>query len=110
MNRLDEQALAHAARAPQKRVVGGQAACEAARVLEQRFARGVDALEQRQRQARHMRHLDKSAVQGLQTKASPLAGACRPMAAGASRSRASAMRFKSPFSLGAMGQTPRLQS
>ena len=46
MDRLDQRALAHAARAPQQRVVGRQAAREALGVLEQDVAQPVDALEQ----------------------------------------------------------------
>ena len=48
---LDQRGLAHAARAPQQGVVGGQAAGEPARVVEQLLGRAVDALEQAQRLA-----------------------------------------------------------
>ena len=46
MHRLDEGALAHAARAPQQGVVGGQPLGEAARVGEQQVPLALDALEQ----------------------------------------------------------------
>ena len=48
---LDQRALAHAARAPKQRIVGGKPARESRGVGEQRIARGVDALEQRERHA-----------------------------------------------------------
>ena len=51
VRRLDQRRLAHAARAPQQRVVGGQAAGEAARVVEQLLGGAVDALEQAERLA-----------------------------------------------------------
>ncbi len=43
---LHQRGLAHAARAPKQRVVGGQAAGESRRVLEQRVAHPVDAAQQ----------------------------------------------------------------
>ena len=46
MRRLDQRRLAHAARAPQQRVVGGISVGEAFGVLEQDVAHPVDALEQ----------------------------------------------------------------
>ena len=45
---LDQRGLAHAACAPEQRVVGRQAAREAQGVLEQDFALAFDALEQDQ--------------------------------------------------------------
>ena len=48
MDGLDQRALAHAARAPEQRVVGGEALREAERVGEERIPHAVDALEQRQ--------------------------------------------------------------
>ena len=48
MDRLDQRALAHAARAPEEHVVGRQAAREALGVLDQDVAHAVDALERRQ--------------------------------------------------------------
>ena len=56
VRRLDERRLAHAARAPQQRVVGGQALGEAARVVEQLLGGAVDALEQAERLAVDVRH------------------------------------------------------
>src|SRR5579864_272049 len=47
MGRLDQRRFAHAARAPQQRVVRGQAAGKALGVLDQQIAHPVDALEQR---------------------------------------------------------------
>ena len=44
MRGLDERALAHAARAPQQRVVGGQPLGEALGILDQDVARQIDAL------------------------------------------------------------------
>ena len=46
VDRLDQRALAHAARAPEEHVVGRQAAGEALGVLEQDVAHPVDALEE----------------------------------------------------------------
>jgi hypothetical protein len=43
MGSLDQRRFAHAARAPQKNVVGGQAIGEAARIVEQDVADAVDA-------------------------------------------------------------------
>ena len=48
---LHQRRLAHAARAPQQGVVGGQALGEAARVVEQLLGGAVDALEQAERLA-----------------------------------------------------------
>ena len=47
VRRLDQRRLAHAARPPQQRVVGGKAAREAHRVVEQEVAHAVDAVQQR---------------------------------------------------------------
>ncbi len=49
MHGLDQGALAHAAGAPEQRIVGGQAAREAFRVGQEGVAAAVDALEKRQR-------------------------------------------------------------
>ena len=46
MRSLHQRGLAHAARAPQQRIVGGQAVGEALGVLDQDVAHPVDALEQ----------------------------------------------------------------
>ena len=51
MDRLDQRALAHAARAPEQRIVGRQSAREARGILHQRVAHPVDALEQPERHA-----------------------------------------------------------
>src|SRR5262249_38656418 len=48
MYRLDERALAHAACAPQQRIVGREPAGEALGVGDQRIAHAVDAFEQRE--------------------------------------------------------------
>ena len=46
---LDQRALAHAARAPKQRVVGGKPGRKPRRIGNQRGARGVDALQQGKR-------------------------------------------------------------
>src|SRR4029077_4039924 len=51
MHRLDEGALAGAAGAPQKRIVGGKAAREADSVVVEHVTHPVDALEQGKRHA-----------------------------------------------------------
>jgi hypothetical protein len=56
VDRLDQRALAHAARAPEQRVVGGQAGGEAPRVLEQQIALAGDAGEQREIDAADLGH------------------------------------------------------
>jgi len=48
MDGLDQRALAHAARAPQKGIVGGKAAGEAKRVGKERIAHAVDTPKQGQ--------------------------------------------------------------
>lgn len=53
---LHQRALAHAARAPQECIVGGQAAREAQRVVEKLIARAVDALQQANLHAADPRH------------------------------------------------------
>ena len=50
MDRLDQRALAHAACAPQQRVVGGQAAGEALCIVDQQITHTVDSAQQFQRQ------------------------------------------------------------
>ena len=47
MRRLDQRRLAHAARAPQQRIIGGQGAREAAGVFDQEVAHPVDAAQER---------------------------------------------------------------
>ena len=47
VRRLDQRRLAHAARAPQQRIVGGERAGEAAGVLDQEIAHPVDAAQER---------------------------------------------------------------
>jgi hypothetical protein len=61
---LDQRRLAHAARAPQQRVVGGQAFGEALGIFHQHVAHAVDALEQR--------HLD--AVDAFDRRQPPAVG------------------------------------
>ena len=65
VRRLHQRRLAHAARAPQQRVVGGQAQGEAARVVEQLLGRAVDALEQAERLAVDVRHGQEAFGRGL---------------------------------------------
>ena len=62
MRRLHQRRLAHAARAPQQRVVGGQAVGEALGVLDQDVAHPVDALEQAEIDAADARHRRQPAV------------------------------------------------
>ena len=92
MRRLDQRRLAHAARAPEQRVVGRQAAREALGVLHQRVAHAVDALEQRHLDAVDARHRRELRPCGCQTKASAAAKSGSACAGGASRSSAAAMR------------------
>ena len=47
VRRLDQRRLAHAARAPQERIVGGERAGESAGVLDQEIAHPVDAAQER---------------------------------------------------------------
>ena len=47
MRRLDQRRLAHAPRAPQKGIVGGQAAGEALGVLDQKIAHPIDSAQKR---------------------------------------------------------------
>ena len=68
MHRLDQRALAHAARAPQQRIVGGQAFGEAPRVGQQGVALALDALEQRQIDMRHLGHRHQPALRRLPDK------------------------------------------
>ncbi len=56
MRGLDQRRLAHAARAPEQRVVGRQPAREALGILDQHVAHPVDALEQR-----HLDAVDRAA-------------------------------------------------
>ena len=90
-------------RAPQSSaLLAGKPVGEAPRVLQQRVARRVDALQQRQRQARHIGDRDQAAMRGLPDEGVALVRVpSPPAAAGASRSSASAMRVctvsKPPF-------------
>ncbi len=87
---LDQRRFAHAARAPQQRIVGRQAAGEALGVLDQHVAHPVDALEQRHLDAVDPRRPGCSRCpSGCQTKASAAAksGARRRRAAPAARAR-----------------------
>ena len=97
MDGLDQRGFAHAARAPQQRIVGGQAAREAAGVVEELVALSVDALEQRQIDAIDLRTAENSPRAARQTKASATAksGARAPpaRAARARRRCARAGRF-----------------
>ena len=62
---LHQRRLAHAARAPQQGVVGGQPLREAARVVEQLLGGAVDALEQAERLAVDVRHRQEGLRRGL---------------------------------------------
>ena len=61
---LDERTLAHAARAPEQRVVGRQAGRESLGVLGEDVAHPVDALQQRKFHAIHARHGNQPAGAG----------------------------------------------
>ena len=95
VDRLDQRGLAHAARAPEQRVVGRQTAREALGVLDQDVAHPVDALEQRHLDAIDPRHRASAAGhpgarQRHRRRRNPaVAAAC-----GASRSSAAAMRWR----------------
>ena len=65
MRGFDQRRLAHAARAPQQRVVGRQARGEALGVLDQHVAHAVDALEQRHVDAVDARHRREPAPVGM---------------------------------------------
>ena len=54
VHRLDQGTLAHAAGAPQERIVGRQAGGEAVRVVEQNVAHPVDSAQQGQRHPAHL--------------------------------------------------------
>ena len=80
MRRLDQRRLAHAARAPEQRVVGGQAVGEAFGVLDQDVAHPVDPLEQAEIDAADARHrrqpsvgMPDEGVGGCQTTQAPSA-------------------------------------
>jgi hypothetical protein len=62
MRGLDQRRLAHTARAPQQRVVGGQAIGKTLGVLDQDVAHPVDALEQAELDAADARHRRQAAV------------------------------------------------
>ena len=93
MHGLDERALAHAARAPQQRVVGGQAAGEALRIGKQGIAHPVDALQQRKRHAVDLDDGEEGFGLGLPDEGigRPESRASRPRV-GPSRSSARAIR------------------
>ena len=55
LRRLDEGGFAHAARPPQQRIVGGQAAGETAGILDQLLGGAIDPLQQRERLAVDLR-------------------------------------------------------
>ena len=60
---LHQRGLAHAARAPEQRVVGGQAFARSVGVLQQRIAHPIDAAQQRDVDAIDLRHrLQRAAV------------------------------------------------
>ena len=102
MRGLDQRGLAHAARAPQQRVVGGQAVGEALGVLDQDVAHPVDALEQAEVDPADARHRRQPPVR-VPDKGVRGAERLRPEAAGeaaerwlAMASSASAMRSAVP--------------
>ena len=65
MHRLDQRAFAHAARAPEQRIVGGQAPAETFGVGEQRVALAFHALEQGEVYAGDLGHGNQAALQRL---------------------------------------------
>ncbi len=64
VRRLDQRRLAHAPRAPEQRIVGGQAAGEALRVFDQKVAHPVDAAQERKIDAIDARDRRKRAAVG----------------------------------------------
>ena len=97
MRRLDQRALAHAARAPQQGVVGGQPLGKAARVLDQDVAREVDPLEQADIDPVDPGYWLQPAVARCQTNAAAEAGST-PRADGARAGPApSAIRSRREF-------------
>ena len=61
MDRLHQRGLAHAARAPQQRIVGGQAPGETLRIFHQQVAHEVDAPQQADVHTVHLRHRREAA-------------------------------------------------
>ena len=62
---LHQRALAHAASAPQERVVGGQAAGESARIVMERVGDAFDPAQKVVGDTRHQRHRPQSTAAGL---------------------------------------------
>ena len=93
---LDQRALAHAARAPKQRVVGGKPGRKPRRIGNQRGARGVDALQQGKRHTVDGFDREKGLGLGLPDKgvARLEVGPLRPGVP--SRSMARAIRSKRP--------------
>ena len=99
MHRLDQRAFAHAARAPQQRIVGGQPVGETARVGEQGVALIFDRLEQRRAMLATWATGDQPAQVRLPDKGVAFFGQrCRAGPAGASRSSAAAIRARAASS------------
>ena len=68
MRGLDQRGFAHAARAPEQSVVGGQSLREAPRVGEQEIARAVDPLKQAELDAIDLRHRRETCRRGAPDK------------------------------------------
>ena len=95
MRGLDQRRLAHAARAPEQRVVGRQAVGEALGVLDQEIAHPVDAAQKRKIDAVDAsRPAPASRAPPARRRPRPRRSPAPPDRAGASRSRASAMRLR----------------
>jgi len=92
MRGLDQRGFAHAARAPEQSVVGGQSLREAPRVGEQEIARAVDPSSRPSSTRLIFATGAKLVVAARQTKASALEKSGVVGVVGASRSKASAMR------------------
>ncbi len=92
MRGLDQRRFAHAARAPQQRIVRRQAAGEALGILDQKIAHPIDALEQRHVDPVDAANRRQLCPSGCQTKASAAAKSSAGGLGGASRSSASAIR------------------
>ncbi len=113
MHRLDQRALAHAARAPQQRVVGGQPVGEAPRVGEQDVAHPVDPAQQpdldaadlrRPARASRRRHARQRRRRRRDRSAAAAGGARRSSASAMRRSRAAIRDRSSGSATGWLGK------
>ena len=103
---LDERGFAHAARAPQQRVVGGKSPRETLGVVGQKIAQPVDAAQQRHLDAIDLAHRDQMRRAGRKNKS---VGAPKnrggASGAGTSLSSAAAIRSSASVARGSSGKT-----